>query len=394
MKRKAFGIAIIFSLAFTLLTILPINRAKAEEVSAIAIGMIDYDNLTIQVYTGGNSLVYYSIDRSNWTEVEGEYIDSAKVYIMDISWIASNKDVTLYFKGDINKTVKSVTLPEMNSSLKVTYNKATNSFTFLNDDDALAFEWRKATDYNWIRVDMNEYSATYRNFLSEIDKLRVKGAKINIRIPQQMGYGVNDPGKRPSKEVAITIPAMENAPAIKVNSSKLTLNTSAAMEYYNPFTLQWEKCSANMSIEALAPLALYKNGSNQVTVMIRKAATGSKPYSKTAYVIVPGQAAAPTIGDISKDVTYYYMNNKLTLVFNKATANDKYEYTYVKPGAVFDITKASWKTVSSSKPISLSNKTVPDGSIVYVRKKGVDANSSKKTDVILASEVNSFVVKY
>lgn len=394
MKRKAFGIAIIFSLALVMLMALPVNRAKADEVTAIAIGTIDYDNLVMQVFTGGNPVVYYSVDRNNWTELEGEYLESAKLYIMDISWIANNKDITLYFKGDVVKTVKSITLPDMNSSFKVTYNKASNSFNFTNDDDAAFFEWRKATDYNWIKVDMNEKSASYRSFLAEIEKLRVKGAKIYIRIPQSVGFGITDPGKRPSKEVAVTIPAMENAPSIKVNSSKLTLNTTAAMEYYNPLSLQWVKCTANMSIEALAPSTLYKNGSNPVTVMIRKAATGTKPFSKTAYVLVPGQAAAPTIGDISKDVTYYYMNGKLTLVFNKASANDKYEYTYVKPGAVFDFTKVSWKTVSSTKPISLSNKTVPDGSMIYVRKKGADANSSKKTDVILASELSSFVVKY
>jgi hypothetical protein len=394
MKSKTFGITILFSIIFMLFMSLPVGRVKADEVSAIALGTVDYDNLTIQIYPGGNSIVYYSTDKTNWIEVEGEYISNTKSYIMDISWISSSKDVTLYFKGDVVNTIKSVTLPEQNTSLRVVYNKASSSFTFTNAEDAESFIWRKATDYYWTEVDMDESSSSYKNFLADMEELRIKGAKIYIKIPQIMGDGKSNTGMRPSKEVAVTITAMEKAPSVKVNSSKLTLNTSTSMEYYNTYTSQWEACSKTMTIEELAPKALYKNGASDVTVMIRTAATPSKPCSKTAYVTVPGQSPAPLIGDISKDVTYYYMNDKLILLFNNASASNKYEYTYAKPGTTFDISTATWRTVTSTKQLTISSKTIPEGSIVYVRRKGIDASTSKNTEVVLSSAANSFTVDY
>lgn len=379
---------------FMLFMSLPVDRAEADEVSAIALGQVDYDNLTIQIYPGGNSIVYYSTDKSNWIEVEGEYISNTKSYIMDISWVSSTKDVTLYFKGDVVNTIKSITIPEQNTALRAVYNKASSSFTFTNAEDAESFIWRKATDYHWTEVDMDESSSSYKNFLADIERLRIKGAKIYIRIPQMMGDGNGNIGMRPSKEVAVTITAMEKAPSVKVNSSKLTLNTSTTMEYYSTYTSQWVRCSKNMTIEELAPQALFKNGATDVTVMIRKAATSSKPCSKTAYITVPGQSPAPLIGDITKDVTYYYMNDKLILLFNKASASNKYEYTYVKPGVTFDISTVSWRTVTSTKQLTISSRTIPEGSIVYVRSKGIDASTSKNTEVVLSSAVNSFTVDY
>ncbi|HWT75891.1 MAG TPA: hypothetical protein VN258_14400 [Mobilitalea sp.] len=371
----------------------PLHRAEAETAAAVAIGEINYEELTMQIYNNNNSVVYYSVDESNWFEVEGAYNSSTKAYTMDISWVSASADTTLYFKGDVVTSITSVVLPMQDTSLKVTYNKVDGSFTFTNADASAVFVWRKITDYSWNTVSLDETSASYKSFLNVMELLRTKGAKIIIRIPQIAGTASNV-GSRPSKEVTVTITARAEQPSIRVNSSKLTINTSSAMEYYDSTTASWIDCTKSMLLSEIAPKALYANGAIDATLMIRTAATTKATYSKTAYIKIKGQRSAPEIGDNSKDVTYYYMNKKLVMLFNKASATNVYEYTIVKSGASFNLSSARWTSVSSTKLLTLSNGAAPDGCTVYVRKKGTDANSSKNVELVLSSAISNFAVDY
>lgn len=378
---------------FLLIFAAPAARAEAS-ASAVSIGAIDYDALTIQVYKNDNSIVYYSTDKSNWTQVEGEYDSTTKSYEMDISWVSSKNDVTLYYKGDTVKTVKSVTLPAQNTTFSVTFDKSDGSFTFDNADEADSIEWRKSTDYYWHTFDIDEASATYDSFLDLVKKLRTSGASIILRIPQVKGTGANDVGMWPSVERTVSIPVRTSAPTIRVNSSKLTLNTTTAMEYYDSYSDSWIECTDNMSLDEIAPKALYANGAKDVTVLIRKEETDTDSYSKTAHVKIPAQDAAPVIGDSSDAVTYYYMNSKLILQFNKASSSNVYEYTIVKSGSDFDMTTASWRSVKSANIMTLTQIMAPDGCTVYVRKKGTDANTATDTSLVLSSAIRSFKVNY
>jgi hypothetical protein len=378
-------------LCFVLLGI-PAVKSMAEVATAVSIGKIDYDRLTMQVNYNDNAIVYYSTDNNTWTELEGAYDSTTKSCVMDISWISGSNEVTLYFKGNTVKTVKSVTLPAQNTSFDVDYDKAEGIFTFSDTDDSDVFQWRKATDYNWITVNLDENSSSYNNFLEEMENFRLKGAKIYFRIPQTPGTGSADVGMRQSKEISVSIVARAAAPSVKVNASKLTLNTSASMEYYDQVTGLWIECSSNMSLDEIAPQVFYENGANAVTLQIRKAATTSAPYSKTAKITIPGQAAAPLIGDQSADVTHYIMNSKLILQFNKATTKNVYEYAIVKAGYSFDVSKASWRTAATSSIITLTSSSAPEGCTIYVRKKGTDASATASLD--LSSAVNSFTVTY
>lgn len=366
--------------------------ANASTALAISFGTINYELQTMQVYSNNNTVVYYSTDNSTWSELEGAYDSQSKSYTMDISWVSQTSDTTLYFKGDVNKTVKDITLPAQNSSFSADYDKVDGTFTFNNAEEADTFEWRKSTDYNWTTVDMEETSNSYNSFLNTVEKFKVMGASIIIRLPQEIGTGINDVGMPPSKEDSVTISARTAAPTIKVNSTKLTLNTTTAMEYYDSSSELWIECTGIMSLEDIAPQVLYDNGAKAATIKIRKEATTSSPYSKTAYVKIPGQDAAPKIGDSSAAVTYYYMNSKLMLQFNKASSKDIYQYTIIKSGADFDASTANWRNVSTSDVLTITNTTAPDGCTIYVRKKGTDAEDD--TDLELASAVNSFTVKY
>lgn len=382
-----------FVMAAFLLCNFPVVSVNADTAAAVSFGTINYELLTLQVFNNNNAVVFYSTDNSNWTEVEGVYNSTTKSYSMDISWVSSASDVTLYFKGDTVKTVKSLVLPAQNASFGVDYDRAEGSFTFNNAEEANSFEWRKNTDYSWKTVDLNEPSSSYKAFIKTIDQFKIKGASILVRLPQILGTGADDVGMRASKAVSITITARTAPPVLKVNSSKLTINTTAAMEYYDNNSDLWIECSASIGLDEIAPQVLYSNGAAAATVRIRKAATSLSPCSKTAVLTIPAQKAAPTIGDSSADITYYSMNSKLMLQFNKASSANRYEYVIIKDGYGFEPATAAWKTVSSSGLMTISASSAPGGSTVYVRKKGTDANSSG-AGLILASATGSFTVHY
>ncbi len=391
MKTKTLIICIIVTL---LLSCLPMGRAYAAEASAISFGTIDYENLTLQIYNNNNGIVYYSTDNSTWSELEGGFDATTKSYMMDISWVSLSTDMTLYFKGDSVKTVKSITLPMQNSSIGVEYDKAEGEFTFSEVEEADYFQWRKITDYNWNTVSFNENSSSYKSFLATMESLRIKGAKILFRTPQVIGTGAGNTGIRPSAEITITIPARGAAPSVKINTSKLTLSTTSSIEYYDAENDLWMECDGVMSIEDIAPKALYENGGKTVTLQLRKAATSSASNSKVQKLVIPGQSAAPTIGGSINDVTYYYINSKLVLQFNKASEKNVFEYTIVKAENDYNSRSVVWKSVNSSKILNISTIAAPDGSTVYVRRKGTDENIAKKLSAVLPSATNSFTVSY
>lgn len=384
----------ILMIGIMVLCLLPLSVSQAQAATAITFGAIDYENLTLQVYNNSNSIVYYSTDKENWTELEAAYSSSTSSYSMDISWISATSDTIVYFKGNKDEKVKAITLPAQNSDFTVTYDKSDGSFLFENAEEADSFQWRKAVDYNWNTVSFNENSASYAAFLKTIDGFCLKGAKLIFRIAPEVGTGANSTGSRPSVERSITIAARDSAPSIKINPSKLNLNTTTAMEYYDTSTDLWMECSTAMSIEEIAPKALYENGGSTVTVLIRKEATASSTYSKTASVKIPGQTAPPTIGDNSAEVTHYVMNAKLVLVFNKASSNNAYQYCVVDEDDTFDAATENWTSVTSSKVITISSVTAGSGDKVYVRRKGIEENTTKDIALVLPSAVNSFTVAY
>lgn len=376
----------IFLLILLVFIQIPSGKASAGTAASISFGSIDYDAYTLQVFNNSNSIVYYSTDKSNWYEMESMYDNSTASYTMDISWISDTKEVTLYFKGNTVTTIKSITLPMKNSSINVTFDKAEGDFTFGDTGDAKYFEWRKSTDYTWSKVSFDEDTTSYQEFLKTINTFRTMGAKICIRTPQTVGTGSSSIGCRPSKEVLVTIPRRANAPTITVNLTKLTLNTTETMEYYDTSINSWIGCTSSMPLEDIAPTVLYRNGGKKVTLSIRMAETDTAPYSKTASITILGQTAPPLIGDDSANVTYYYVNSKLTLQFHSASASIPYEYAIVNSDDTFDTATAIWRTVTNSNIMTLSTSIAPDGCKIYIRKKGVNST--------LPSATISFTVKY
>lgn len=395
MKKKL--LIFLAGLVMAIILTAPSVSVKGESAAAVSVGAIDYENFEMVINKNGNNIVYFSVDKKKtWNEVEGVGASgTATTIIMDISWTSASSDTQIYFKGDKEATVVSVTLPKQNSSFKVKFDKVDCDFTFSGNDEATSFYWRKSTDYTWTEVSFATDSASYKNFIKTIESMRFKGAKIILRTGQEKGTSAENVGMRPSKEVKVTIAKIAAAPSIKVNVVKMTLNTKESMEYYDSEKDMWIGCEKNMTIADIAPEALYgnKDGAKNVTVQIRKAATESRPASQSCVLVIPAQKAAPTVGDDSCDVRTYKSGTDFILCFRKASAKVQYEYCIVKAEDDFEVETAKWKTVKNTKEIKLSEKKAPAGSTIYVRVKGVAENAGKKIALVLASDYNEILVK-
>lgn len=361
---------------------------KVEPVSVVK---IDYDGLWMEVSPGGNSAVYYSDkNKKVWSEamVNGAGTTNGN-YLIDISWIKATSATEITLKGDKNEEIVSVKLPARESKYKIKFDKAKGVLTFTGMPSGVEdIQWRKATSYDWETVSIADAGKEDSDFAKEIEKLRTAGASIYVRTKGTESTlnedGTLDPGTRPGKEIKLSISKFASAPKIKINGTKMNVNTTNSMEY-SLNNENWTATTKSMTIEQIAPAAVGTSPT-PVTVFFRKKETSRAPHSKTFVLEVPAQRPAPT----AAEVTYESKEGKFLLDFKTASKEAQYEYAVVKNGVTFDPAKASWKSVVKAKTISISSKTAPAGSKIYVRKKTIKQTST--TDFELASACMVIVV--
>lgn len=388
----------------------------------VKVQSIDYDDLWLYVDPGDNGMVYYS-DKSKkvWSDaLQAEKSSDAVrtsgkdgLFCIDISWIKATSQGKICLKGDLNEEIVEVDLPARESKYKVKFDKKNGTLTFTSvPNGATHFEWRKATSYTWSEpIPITEASKggsgteQKSTFCEELEKLRVSGASIYVRIvgkdggypaTQTAADGTSTPtldvGQRPGKEIKISITKRANAPKIKINGSKLTVNSTTSMEYSTDKGASWKPASKAMALSEIAPKALVTETNATPTeqiVWFRKAAKGNTPYSKPFVLTVPKQRSAPVPGT---DFTIESQVDKFCLNFLKASRATPYEYTVVKAGSKFDPAKTSWKSVVTSKQIALSARTAPLGSTIYVRQKEIKL--TRLTDQQLASAAAQVTVSF
>ena len=378
-------------------------QARAEEAGAVSVGETDYEELTMRIYTNGNSIVYISTDnRKSWAEIEGSSdSDGTGTYIeMDISWASPSSAVKLYFKGNSNKNEVSCTLPKQDSSFKVKFDKVSGDFVMTTDSETEYFYWRKASDYNWTKVPFEAYSKNgeYKAFLETVESLRFKGAKLVFRLGQIKGSSDTAMGERPGKEVSVSITKFSSAPSVKLNINKLTLNTKDTMEYTLDISSgKWTSCEKTMELGQLAPQVYLENGSaSSATIYFRVAQTEKRAASLIGSITIPAQTAGPEAGASGKDVTVTENadTGKLDLQFKTASADNMLEYCVIKPDKEFELSKAKWKVIKNNKTVSLTKKAAPDGTVIYFRYKGIAQNVNKGIEMKLPSQYVTFTVKW
>lgn len=366
------------------------QRVSADTVSQVSIEKIDYELLEMTINKNGNSIVYFSTDnKRTYNEVEG--VKTSDTITMDISWASAASNVIIYLKGDVNQEVLKVTLPKQATTFKVVFDKVNNDFTYTGQEDRSYFYFRKATDYNWQAVSFTESVPSgvpgcipQSAFLGAIPQYRFKGTKLVFRLGQVIGNGT-DFGDRPGREVTVTISKYTSAPAVKPNLSNLKFNTRSTMEYSTDMGQTWTSCDNNMTLAELAPAA---EAGTDVIMLIRSAATDKKPESLTRYLSIPGRGAAPAYGT---DYSISYANGKTVLSFLTASKDTPIEYSICKSGD-FDESTARWTGCSLKKDIKLTATQCPDGSVIYVRFKGIAENVSKKIALKMPSKTSSVVV--
>lgn len=369
------------------------KAGDASEASKVSIVSISYDTGYIEINLNGNTKVYYTQKNKNtWYEVEGN--TSGNNLVLDISWISEKAEYSLTFKGDINETEIDVLLPASNTSLKVSYNKVDSSLVFTNYESAANFVWRKSTSYDWQTCSILDQS----KFIDEMEQLMVKGGKIIVRIPGEGGQSDTDVGSRPSKSITISIPKRANGPSVKVDTNKLTLNTTNAMEYkiYSvggmPTNISdWTECEKKMPLKEMVSQVFATNNEagKDVVIAIRKAATERAGYSKTTYVTIPGQALAPAE---AVSPTISKAESKFKFAISNASSAYAFQYAVVKYGAGTEEANWTWKNITNGKEISFTKSSYPEGSMIYIRLKGV--NQSNKTTLKLPSAYTSIVISY
>ncbi len=385
------------------------KAAKAAETpQPVVVRYVNYEEAYMLIDPANNTKVYYSDSKQTvWNEVEGE--KTADGYLkLDISWIPTTADYELNLKGLIHTTdededeedieIVTVTLPEKNNDLKVTFDKLSGKLEFTNEGAAETFVWRKSTSYEW--SDPVSIAQEDEDFLAELEALRIKGGKIVVRIEGEDGAlktdGTFDVGSRQSKDVTVTIAKRAVAPKVAVDVNKLLLSTKATMEYriyaidgVKQSGDNWTMASVKMSLSEVAPKVLYtatSKAKESVTVAFRTAATAKAPHSQIQYLTIPVQKATGEIAMIS--VT----GGKYKFSFPDASKTNAVQYTVVKAGNTFDPLTAVWKTATTAKEVILTEKNVASGSKIYVRLKGTAATS--KVSLVLPTHYISYTVTY
>ncbi len=381
MKKILLFIAAAF-LALGMLAVMPAGKVSAA-AGQVEVKKINYDNLDMIINKNGNSIVYFSTNGKDWNEIDGETktVDGVVCSVFDISFVPGAGEVTVYLKGNSDQTVVDVKLPKTNTGYRATFDKVSGTIDFTGDTDGVdKFMWRKSTDYNWKQVSVDEESDDHKAFLKEIESLRIMGAKIYLKLCSVDGTSAENTGKRPGKEIAISVTKYSSAPSVKLNVVKLTFNTKDSMEYSDDGE-RWTTCAKNMSIEDLAGEVLGGSGTD-ATLKFRVAATEKKPCSLMTIMTIKAQKPAPSASEYS-----FKQDEKGAgiLKISGASKSKPYEYCVISDDDEFELTKAKWKSVNAAKDIKISARYLKDGATIYIRIKGTAENAGKKIALELPS---------
>lgn len=369
--------------------------ASKKLLKVIAINYED-SSITFQTENGDTRLYISDSKKKTWEEIPTEFI--ANTVTIDMSWISANSNYELTFKGNVSTDIGSVIIPKQATNLKVSYRaSSTNPVAFTNAGNR-TIQWRKNNTSVW-----REWNKNTTN--QDLGYLIVNGATLYFRLAPENGISESEPGLRPSKEVAVKIPAKSAAPSISLNASNFTIPLKSGMEYqlvtmdedgnitgeqgWNPI-----KSTKSYRLSELAPEALYSGTTlaaagkttKKISIQFKTKATSSAQESKITTITIPAQEKAPDLGTIGASISYT-SSSSLELSIKAASEKTPYEYSIVKKENVEDepdYTNMSWTTLTSSNAVSLSKTQAPEGSQIYIRKKTVQSLGHE--DFALASD--------
>jgi len=398
---------------------------ETQEVSGpVELAGIDYDNLTVSIRSNGNTIIYYSTNKSTWYEADGIFEsgtgdNNKQILRYDISWVSVSKDTTLYFRGNTNNSTLSVEIPGYNGSFKAKFMKSSGDVEFDNTENSKIIRWRKTTDYEWkyvyadtnIKEDKSDtvcgkdvFVQSHENFKAELEKFRVKNVKLHFQTVPENYVNASNPGTRASKEVKVTVAAKRNAPIIKVNVKKLTVNTKETQEYNtetaSPTSSAWKSCAKAMAVNTVAPgaftAATGAAAPAETTVYFRTASTSTNCESKVTAVKIPARPQTTTTKvTLEASPGKQAGKGKVKVTFSNLPSQGV-EYVISTDGKdIANETTEKWKTVKKAKTITITEAKLPTGARIFYRDAGVALNVNRGIELKLPSvPVSTAAVTY
>jgi|GEM_PF-1124973 len=378
--RRSLQVIVALPAVFIALIIL-FGGVRSEAAQSLSVRGIDYDKstITVQMSSDDNVLLISDSRRRKWEAIPAEKSYDNTIE-MDISWIGMTKDYTLSLKGDISSEPISVIIPKQSAGLRASYNTSTGRVNFTGETGAV--EWRKKESIEWNDIPGDE------EFKAQLDSMCGYGAIVVFRTKGVNGTSASNPGKRPGKEVYVSVPKKIAAPNIKIDDSSLTVAVSNDMQYRmadekgNPISQAWTDINReeNMPLAQLATLSMLNaQGTNETEatfIQFRTKATASKQMSNVTTIEIPAQTGLTESQKRNISIAYTSSTTfEIRVPF--AGVQTPYEYCIIstddlEDGITIDSTEdIKWTVINSTTPVPISrdNNKVYDGSEVYVRRK-------------------------
>lgn len=402
------------------------------------------------------------------TAARGNVVSGAGTYIIDISTLSASKvnylgiSTTASAGPDGNVTIQKITIPatckkiEFNinwgeestagrpvsgfdyikdvkitsvNNVTVTYrhNVASGSAAEADISTLTGLQWRKGANCDW------KYVADLT--ASEWESMKTSGAIIYFRVEAQDQTDTK-PGERYSKEVKMKM-SITRPTAVKVDVSKLNVSIKNGMQFrvtgsdawytvlpfqqksttvnairsvtmaavFDPYTENTSEKVTALTIErACAVLGVTPTTGSSLSVDVRVAATTKKPASRIGVVIIPPQAAAPSVtfkGETNaKSGVIEYTVQSLLRAASDTEETSKFEYFFCREQdlALLDMTTVKWNSINSNSTIKgtarssytagangRQNPHLSDPGVVMLVRRAGKAPSAKNT-AILASK--------
>lgn len=356
--RKGFGslkyMITLFLLAVILLAWNKPNTVLATSTTGTMVNVaVDYTTQTAWVTAapGGSTKFYISLDKQKtW-----EDIDPASKMV-DISALLSTKSVEIYFKGNKDTAVRTVTLMEEPNNVTAVYVIKDGKGSIVYSVSGAAIEYRKGPNGNWITP-----PAFFETYMYEI-----KGATLQFRSAARADY-------RAGKIITVKVPKRPAPPSLKVDGSKLLISGIKANDtQYNHPIRGWEYLTTDSKVKTYSLYTL--TGINPIantsmpagTYEFRSYSGNKKVVSGVRLIEIPAQPNAPD--------TIKLEGNTVTITDATKRA---YEYSILSSTVTFNPPTMKWTSIPANKP-TIIKKAYPNDRI-FVRLKSTTDKSKVVT---------------
>jgi hypothetical protein len=336
---------------------------------------------------GNNPLTF---DELQWSKGDSQRWLSTDILTKSLFESYLTKGVNLYFRI----APKDDIAPAKNGTSKLDLSGAVSMFAYTNP-------------FFYIQTDSNG-----DGILDSISKIDVNNG-IFIDEP----YPDGTRGRRASSEVKLKITKQTTLPVAGVDGSKFNVNIRYGQEYRvtaETKTTSWIKVTDRQAKPISLSTILSEIGDYdgltkvfpEMKIEVREFATAKASASKITETKLNPQRTikgvileetAPSTPDGNIYITYNGTKN-INVTIPSASAENPYEYTVVKQGATFDLSKASWTSISKNTVVKIPSSKAVDFGTFYIRMKEIKYKaktaSSNAIAFQLASTYKIFDIRY